>query len=846
MTGKVDIEKRLQLLNVNVPIEMQSLPQWVVCKLVERDDGRKPDKIPISPVTGRGASTTNPRTWGTFEQACNYLEEYSVLQHKHIGKGGAELLGHLVTLGFVFAETDPYAGIDGDSCVGADGKIKPWAREMLEACRSWSEYSLTDGVHAIVKARVPKGTHKKVNGREIGAFSNGRYFALTGKMVNGHREIAEGQAFVDKLVASMSGGHKKEANGAEYAEDKNVDAETVMDRVGRSKKSEYILALLNGELDDKYTSRSERDLALINFLVFFSGKTSLDNYRRIVTDIISKSSIHYEKTARPDYIKTTVEKALEGRTEFWKSLKEHVLENTAYIDSEMARCGITSAEVLDAAYLEQQGCADLARRLFEELYCYDHAANIWYHFQKHFWRRECVNSPLREVETVQAIFKKEAVLVEVKIEEKEKALLQTIAAGDTSTQEKIKGEIKTLESKKRVLSGQVRKLYYLPYRKTVIEFTAQGPGSLGISGDEWDQGAMRLGCLNGVLDLKTGSLAPGRPVDYIKSPAPTAYDPKATCPQFEAFLLEIFDGNKDIVDFLQVVLGMGLIGDSFQKPFLIILSGRGRNGKDTLVSIICHTLGPHLAGGIRPEMLLDGGKNSQRSSSGPSADIMRLRGLRQAFANETSQGQRFDSGTAKMLTGGGTLVGRSPYGKREVEFQQSHLIFLMTNHRPHAPVDDYAFWKRIRCIEFPMAFVDNPQEPHERKVDRSLPEKLRAEAEGVLRWMVEGCLRFQKEGLRIPDAVRQANEDYRRSEDTLQDFIDEECETGPSLTCTSEGLYRSYKGWSERSGVRPMSKRSLGLEMTRRGFGRGRSVVIGKKKTIYHGITTTEGDEWTL
>ena len=94
----------------------------------------------------------------------------------------------------------------------------------------------------------------------------------------------------------------------------------------------------------------------------------------------------------------------------------------------------------------------------------------------------------------------------------------------------------------------------------------------------------------------------------------------------------------ELISFVQVVIGMALIGISSQKQYLIILSGAGRNGKDTLIAIINYVLGSYLSGPIAPELLLDQGKFGRRASGAPSADIMRLRGLRLAWVSETSQG----------------------------------------------------------------------------------------------------------------------------------------------------------------------------------------------------------------
>lgn len=497
-------------------------------------------------------------------------------------------------------------------------------------------------------------------------------------------------------------------------------------------------------------------------------------------------------------------------------------------DEVMSSKGIELDNVIDAAFQGQKGCASLYIKLFSGRFCFDHASGQWYQYGGHYWVREDIGTPIAAADQLQALSKKAAAELYGKV-----TLLGQQQAIADEEDPKIAVQIKALKAKQKAVGGIIGQLNTLHFRKQVVEFAAQGPKSLGITGSEWDTDPWTLACANGIVNLRTGELKPGTPKQFIKSPCPTAYNPAATCPQFKNTLTEIFNDDMELIAFVKRVFGMALIGDSFQKQFLIVLCGQGRNGKDTLVAAIGHVLGQHLAGPIAPEMLLDGGKFGRRSSAGPSPDIMRLRGLRLAWASETSQGRRFDAGKSKMLSGGGAIVGREPYGRHEIEFQQSHVIFLLTNHRPHAPVDDYAFWKRIRSIPFEVSFVDDPQAANEKKVDRSLPNKLKTEAPGILRWLVEGCREYQELGLNAPETVMAATRQYQRDEDTVMDFLEENCEIDPDGQCSASMIYRQYKRWSEQGGMKPMSQTAFGRDMGKR-FNRARDPK--NRKLVYDGL----------
>jgi putative DNA primase/helicase len=252
------------------------------------------------------------------------------------------------------------------------------------------------------------------------------------------------------------------------------------------------------------------------------------------------------------------------------------------------------------------------------------------------------------------------------------------------------------------------------------------------------------------------------------------------------------------------------------KQFIVIFSGQGRNGKDTLMSIIQYILGLSLAAPIPAELILDGGINGKRSSQGPSADLMKLRGLRLASANETSQGKSFNSGVAKQLSGGGLMTARAPFGRANVDWEMTHLIILMTNHKPKAPVDDYAFWKRIKPIHFPLSFVSDPKEPHERKADPNIGEKLKAEASGILNFLIQGCLDYQKYGLKESAAIKAEHSAYLKDVDLTGIFLDDCCLQKHTATVPAKDLYAAYRAWAQENGYRPISGKAFGHYISKR------------------------------
>ncbi len=366
---------------------------------------------------------------------------------------------------------------------------------------------------------------------------------------------------------------------------------------------------------------------------------------------------------------------------------------------------------------------------------------------------------------------------------------------------------------RNTLLKRIGNLSTLQRKKCVTELARNGDDGLGITREKWDQQPYLLACINGVVDLQTGTLLNGKPEQYLKTVCPTEYHENAGKPeQFQRFLSDIFREDKELIEYIQRLLGCALLG-KVSEHILPIFWGQGRNGKSTLFNIIGHILGP-LAGPVEAELLLQ--QTRSRSSAGASPDLVDLRGKRIVWANETNENRKFDAGRVKWLVGGDMIVGRSLYAKNLCRFEPTHSLFLITNNKPHAPSDDFAFWQRVHLIPFTVAFVDKPREQHERKINRHLYESLTGEAQEILKWLVEGCIHYQKFGLNPPSAVLSATEEYRSEEDLLRPFIDEYCRVDSQASVQAGDLYKAYGSYCDKYNNKKMNQTSFGRKMGKR------------------------------
>jgi len=286
-------------------------------------------------------------------------------------------------------------------------------------------------------------------------------------------------------------------------------------------------------------------------------------------------------------------------------------------------------------------------------------------------------------------------------------------------------------------------------------------------------------CPNGVIDLRTGELSPGRPEQYILNAIATEYDPELLkksdpCPEINKFLLSSMDGDQELVNFIWRLLGYGLITERRDHIFTIFWGEHGRNGKDTLIKLVTHVLGQSLSGDVPVEMFLQ--MQQTRNSSAPSPDVLALRGMCIAWINEAEEGQRFALAKLKKLTGGGYITARGLLDKLQTTWLQTHLPIMTTNELPRAKADDAAFWARAVLVKWPLSFVENPEQPYERPADKDLYEKVCAEAKGALARMVLGAMEYLRDGLKIPDKVKQWTREQRTSWDDVGLFLSDWCE----------------------------------------------------------------------
>lgn len=336
---------------------------------------------------------------------------------------------------------------------------------------------------------------------------------------------------------------------------------------------------------------------------------------------------------------------------------------------------------------------------------------------------------------------------------------------------------------------------------------------------QMDKYRMALNTPSGIINLKNGEMRAHNPEYYFTKITSVDCSQTAECPRWLAFLDDIFAGDKELIRYIQKAVGYSLTGSTAEQC-AFFLYGTGRNGKSTFIDVIRDVFGDYAAN-IQPETIMV--RNSQ--SSAINSDIARLKGARLVTSVEPNEGVRINEGLLKQLTGDDTVTARKLYSE-EFEFKPEFKLWMATNHKPIIRGTDTGIWRRIHMIPF------NVQIPED-KVDKNLTHKLKAEMTAIFKWCIDGCILWQREGLKMPSAVLQSVREYKREMDVISAFIEDRCVLEGSVQAST--LYAAYTSWAGDNNEYCMSNTKFSTELAKR-FEK----VRGKNYNFFNGISLSK------
>jgi putative DNA primase/helicase len=297
------------------------------------------------------------------------------------------------------------------------------------------------------------------------------------------------------------------------------------------------------------------------------------------------------------------------------------------------------------------------------------------------------------------------------------------------------------------------------------------------------------------------------------------------CPQWHKFLNEVFQGNQELINSIQRLLGYTFTG-SVTEEIMVICYGFGANGKSVMSNVIQYVAGSYGKTGS-PSLL----KSRRDDDSSPRSDIAGLAGYRYISLNEMQSGDRLDEQVVKLLAGREAISARALY-KDHMTYKPSGKVWLKTNHKPVVKEDDDGIWRRLVVIPFGRKFAETERDP-------ILEEKLIQEADGILAWIIQGAVQWYQGGLSICPTIKQESAEYRTESDLLGHFLEERVEFDDGARAIETDVYFFYQNWCRASGTNPLSK----IRLTQKLKERSVRQLASNGKRYYLGIKLVEFKE---
>lgn len=343
---------------------------------------------------------------------------------------------------------------------------------------------------------------------------------------------------------------------------------------------------------------------------------------------------------------------------------------------------------------------------------------------------------------------------------------------------------------------------------------AQANPAMIAAPDDFDADAWSLSTPGGIVDLRTGELRSSRPDDLTTMTTAVAPAEVEDCPRWHQFITEATGSDCDLAIYLQKIAGYALTGIASEQQ-LWVFTGQGGNGKGTLTQTLQRLLGSY-AKEATPETFVNT-RNSQHL-----AFIASLHRKRFVSVAEMPRGVSWNLQRIQSFTGG-DAVEANHMASNPFTFVPVFTLVISANEPPILSAADNAVRRRFRFVPF-------DHTPTHR--DRDLGEKLKAEWPGILRWAINGCLAWQRDGLNPPPAVTIATDEQIDGDDYIGQWLHDESEVAPGKWASNRSIHESYACWARDNGGPEMSMNSLGRRLRGydllKGFG-GRD---GKQREI--------------
>lgn len=355
---------------------------------------------------------------------------------------------------------------------------------------------------------------------------------------------------------------------------------------------------------------------------------------------------------------------------------------------------------------------------------------------------------------------------------------------------------------------------------------ARRDSTIRLRASQLDAHPYELNTPGGIVNLTTGQTSPHDPAKLHTKLTNATPDPSQPTPLWDQFLATTFDGDPELIDFIQRLIGYAATGQ-VKHHILPFLHGGGGNGKSVFLDTMTGILGDYATS--TPAGFLMAGRDQHDT------EIARLAGMRLVVCSEVNQDSKFDEAKVKTLTGGDLITAR--FMRQDYfDFTPTHTLFLMGNHQPRVSAGGESFWRRLRLLPF------TKQIPDKQRIDALSDRLINEEGGGIMAWIIDGAVKAEKYGLHAPSIVTSATDVYAQEEDAFARFISDNTNVGGGTLARTNTTHMRivYAQWCKEQGEKPLSPQQFGRELRDR-FNVGVARSHGKR--FYTNITLLELDE---
>ena len=797
-----------------IPADMLQERQWIA----------RIDKLPINPHTLYGARSTEPTTWGTFE-------EVMAVQGRMAQCGDTK--GKVNGIGFVL--TNGYCGIDIDHAINTDtGEIDPKAVDIIDTMKSYTEFSPSGaGVHIIYKGNTHKSWSNKKKIDEtilLEMYQQGRYFTFTGNTYNGIHVVTNAEQQAQTVYNRYFGEpkqrkeqRKEQRNTSQSSYSTVLDDLDLIQKIQKSKQGAKFDRLYSGDISEYGNDESRADQALCNILAFWC-KNELKQIDRIFRTSGLMRDKWDRKTGNSTYGLMTIHNAINSNSaeydpQFRGTQQEKGTKNVKIRPIEKPEDRVKlrvrfefpeiTYDVVRHYSADDIGTAELFSELVRDYVCYVQEHAIFYLYDGTVWiadSKEAINTGTAFMDFVKIVSK----LIPPPPPGKPKEWSDEETAEENFNQAFRKhyknlsfanGRERALKDVKKILNQKIEIFDTDPYLFNVK---------------------------NGTLNLKTGELQKHKATDFLTKIANVNYDPNAYSERFYRFICEITQNNKGIAEALQRALGYALFGKAPEECFFVALGTTTRNGKGTLFDTVLHIFGDYGTQIAFETLARTGVKDGSRATP----DIARLKGVRLVLCNEPDKGSCFNEALIKQLTGNDEVYCRRLYSEPFV-YKPGFKLFITANSMPTISDESIFESGRLKMLPFNRHFAEEEQ-------DKTLKDKFREEdiKSAILNWLIDGYGRYKTDGLKNTQEMKDLVIKYKDENDYIKMYIDERLILDNNKKTSLKVISLDYQTWCSQMGIQKplgyqMFKRALEKHNIQLAYNHKQWLIKGEKRTEY-------------